>query len=94
MEGDDITGKRREGALEEGGSSAKRLKCSIEPEAFSCDACARPLWLPIFLVNRSSTILRCVCIDLDSFDNGRKKRLLDRSSSMNLLLPYCSSSKS
>ena len=52
MEGDGITGKRREGALEEGGSSAKRLKCSIEPEAFSCDACGRPLWLPIFLVNR------------------------------------------
>ncbi|XP_039851256.1 E3 ubiquitin-protein ligase SINA-like 2 [Panicum virgatum] len=49
MEGDGITGKRREGALEEGGSSAKRLKCSIEPEAFSCDACGRPLWLPIFL---------------------------------------------
>ena len=66
MEGDGITGKRREGSLEEGGSSAKRLKCSIEPEAFSCDACGRPLWLPIFLVNRSSTILRCVCIDLEA----------------------------
>ncbi|KAG2595966.1 hypothetical protein PVAP13_5KG120500, partial [Panicum virgatum] len=50
MEGDGITGKRREGAREEGGSSAaKRLKCSIEPEALSCDACARPLWPPIFL---------------------------------------------
>ncbi|CAO2198777.1 unnamed protein product [Urochloa humidicola] len=45
---DDNTNKRTGDAQGQGESSAKRLKCSIEVEAFCCDVCTKPLRPPIF----------------------------------------------
>lgn len=52
MEGDGNTaGKGKGEAKEHGGSSAKRLACSIESEAFCCDYCEKKvLKPPIFQV--------------------------------------------
>jgi hypothetical protein len=55
MEGDGNTaGKRKGEAKEHGGSSAKRLACSIE----SCDYCEKKILKPpIFQVNSSYLVL-------------------------------------
>ncbi|KAF8780045.1 hypothetical protein HU200_002013 [Digitaria exilis] len=61
--GNNNTGKRAGEAQEQGHSSAKRLKCSIEAEAFCCDVCSKPLTSPIFqkiaYCDRYAHELRC-----------------------------------